>query len=35
MHFLAWTAAAGFLLLLMSLAAGWIHRGPVTSFGIF
>lgn len=35
MDFLAWTAATGCLLLLMSLAAGWIHRGPVTSFGLF
>ena len=35
MNFLAWTAATGGLLLLMSLAAGWIHRGPVTSFGLF
>lgn len=35
MNFLAWTAAAGGLLLLMSLASGWIHRGPVTSFGLY
>jgi NhaP-type Na+/H+ or K+/H+ antiporter len=35
MNFLAWTAATGGLLLLMSLASGWIHRGPVTSFGLF
>ncbi|MFH8135958.1 cation:proton antiporter [Pantoea osteomyelitidis] len=35
MDFLAWTAATGCLLLLMSLASGWIHRGPVTSFGLF
>ncbi|WP_017349884.1 cation:proton antiporter [Pantoea sp. A4] len=35
MDFLAWTAATGALLLLMSLASGWIHRGPVTSFGLY
>ncbi|MGX9237293.1 cation:proton antiporter [Pantoea ananatis] len=35
MNFIAWTAATGCLLLLMSLASGWIHRGPVTSFGLF
>ncbi|WP_416411216.1 cation:proton antiporter [Pantoea sp. App145] len=35
MDFLAWTAATGGLLLLMSLASGWIHRGPVTSFGLY
>lgn len=35
MDFLAWTAATGCLLLLMSLASGWIHRGPVTPFGLF
>ncbi|WP_312663888.1 sodium:proton antiporter [Pantoea sp. CTOTU49201] len=35
MNFLAWTAATGGLLLLMSLASGWIHRGPVTSFGLY
>ncbi|KAA6108094.1 cation:proton antiporter, partial [Pantoea sp. B_10] len=35
MNFLAWTALTGGLLLLMSLASGWIHRGPVTSFGLY
>lgn len=35
MSFLAWTAATGGLLLLMSLVSGWIHRGPVTSFGLY
>lgn len=35
MGFLGWTAAAGGLLLIMSLASGWIHRGPITSFGIY
>ncbi|MBS0882561.1 cation:proton antiporter [Pantoea sp. JGM49] len=35
MNFLAWTAATGGLLLLMSLASGWIHRGPVTAFGLY
>ncbi|MBP2168848.1 NhaP-type Na+/H+ or K+/H+ antiporter [Erwinia toletana] len=35
MDFIGWTAAAGGLLLLMSLASGWIHRGPVTSFGLY
>lgn len=35
MDFLAWMAATGGLLLLMSLASGWIHRGPVTSFGLY
>ncbi|MFS2221632.1 cation:proton antiporter [Pantoea sp. B65] len=35
MDFLGWTAAIGALLLLMSLASGWIHRGPVTSFGLY
>ncbi|MGD8163947.1 cation:proton antiporter [Pantoea sp. FN0307] len=35
MDFLAWTATSGGLLLIMSLASGWIHRGPVTSFGLF
>lgn len=35
MDFLAWMAATGCLLLLMSLASGWIHRGPVTSFGLY
>src|SRR5471030_1865312 len=35
MSFLGWTAAVGGLLLLMSLASGWIHRSPVTSFGLY
>ncbi|MFZ4833150.1 cation:proton antiporter [Rouxiella sp. Mn2063] len=35
MSFLGWTAAVGGLLLLMSLASGWIHRSPLTSFGIY
>lgn len=35
MSFLAWTAVIGCLLLLMSLASSLIHRGPVTSFGIY
>ncbi|KOC91573.1 cation:proton antiporter [Winslowiella iniecta] len=35
MDFLGWTAAVGGLLLLMSLASGWIHRGPITSFGLY
>ncbi|MDT0176262.1 cation:proton antiporter [Enterobacter sp. BRE11] len=35
MNFLGWMAATGCLLLLMSLASGWIHRGPVTSFGLY
>ncbi|MEQ4532316.1 MAG: cation:proton antiporter [Mixta sp.] len=35
MDFLAWTAICGGLLLIMSLASGWIHRGPVTTFGLF
>lgn len=35
MNFIGWTAAVGGLLLLMSLASGWIHRGPVTSFGLY
>ncbi|MDU4288953.1 cation:proton antiporter [Mixta calida] len=35
MDFLGWTATSGGLLLVMSLASGWIHRGPVTSFGLF
>lgn len=35
MDFTGWTAAVGGLLLLMSLASGWIHRGPVTSFGLY
>ncbi|RWR02307.1 sodium:proton antiporter [[Pantoea] beijingensis] len=35
MGFLGWTAAIGGLLLLMSLASGWIHRGPITSFSLY
>jgi NhaP-type Na+/H+ or K+/H+ antiporter len=35
MDFLAWTATCGGLLLIMSLASGWIHRGPVTTFVLF
>lgn len=35
MSFLGWTAATGGLLLLMSLASGWINRGPVTTFAIY
>ena len=35
MDFLAWTITGGGLLLFMSLASGWIHRGPMTSFGLF
>lgn len=35
MGFLTWTAIVGGLLLLMSLASSWIHRGPVTSFGLY
>ncbi|WP_410013040.1 cation:proton antiporter [Sodalis sp. C49] len=35
MGFTGWTAAVGGLLLVMSLASGWIHRGPVTSFGVY
>ncbi|WP_413726250.1 cation:proton antiporter [Sodalis sp. RH16] len=35
MGFTGWIAAVGGLLLLMSLASGWIHRGPVTSFGLY
>jgi len=35
MGFLAWTALTGGLLLLMSLSSSWIHRGPVTSFGLY
>ncbi|HBV40020.1 MAG TPA: sodium:proton antiporter, partial [Erwinia sp.] len=35
MDFLGWTAATGGLLLLMSLASGWINRGPVTTFSIY
>lgn len=35
MSFLAWITIAGILLLLMSLASGWIYRGPVSSFGLW
>ena len=35
MGFLGWTAAVGGLLLIMSLASGWISRGPVTTFGLY
>ncbi|PWC16413.1 cation:proton antiporter [Brenneria corticis] len=35
MGFLGWTAATGGLLLLMSLASGWIKRGPITVFAIY
>ncbi|MFU9135956.1 cation:proton antiporter [Erwinia tasmaniensis] len=35
MEFLGWTAATGGLLLLMSLASGWINRGPVTTFALY
>lgn len=35
MEFLGWTAAVGGLLLLMSLASGWINRGPLTVFGLY
>ncbi|MFG1172279.1 cation:proton antiporter [Erwiniaceae bacterium CAU 1747] len=35
MGFLGWTAAAGGLLLLVSLASGWIKRGPVTAFALY
>ncbi len=35
MGFLGWTAAIGVLLLIMTLVSGWIHRGPITSFGIY
>lgn len=35
MSFIGWTAAVGGLLLLMSLASGWIHRSPVTTFGLY
>ncbi|MEI2264094.1 cation:proton antiporter [Erwinia sp. CGal63] len=35
MDFLGWTAATGGLLLLMSLASGWINRGPVTTFALY
>lgn len=35
MGFLGWTAATGGLLLLMTLASGWIKRGPVTAFALY
>lgn len=35
MGFLGWTAVTGGLLLIMSLASGWIKRGPVTTFAIY
>ncbi|WP_416260374.1 cation:proton antiporter [Gibbsiella quercinecans] len=35
MEFLGWTAATGGLLLLMSLASGWIKRGPITVFALY
>ncbi|RRZ95914.1 sodium:proton antiporter [Erwinia sp. 198] len=35
MDFLGWTAATGGLLLLMSLASGWINRGPITTFSLY
>ncbi|WP_034915541.1 sodium:proton antiporter [Erwinia sp. 9145] len=35
MGFLGWTAATGGLLLLMSLASGWINRGPITTFALY
>jgi len=35
MGYLAWTAATGGLLLLMSLSYGWISRVPVPIFGIY
>lgn len=35
MGFLSWTAATGALLLLMSLASGWINRGPLTTFTLY
>ena len=35
MGFLEWTAAVGGLLLVMSLASGWISRAPVTTFGVY
>nr|WP_318381750.1 cation:proton antiporter [uncultured Enterobacter sp.] len=35
MGYLAWTAAAGGLLLLMSLSYGWISRVPVPIFGVY
>lgn len=35
MTYLAWTAATGCLLLLMSLSYGWISRVPVPVFGLY
>ncbi|MGA7508203.1 MAG: cation:proton antiporter [Erwinia billingiae] len=35
MGFLGWTAATGGLLLLMTLASGWIKRGPITAFALY
>lgn len=35
MGYLAWTAATGGLLLLMSLSYGWISRVPVPVFGLY
>ncbi|MGP3591657.1 cation:proton antiporter [Vagococcus sp. WN89Y] len=35
MSYLAWTAATGGLLLLMSLFSGWISRVPVPVFGLY
>lgn len=35
MGYLAWTAATGCLLLLMSLSYGWINRAPVSVFGLY
>ncbi|MFE8150141.1 sodium:proton antiporter [Brenneria goodwinii] len=35
MGFLGWIAVTGGLLLLMSLASGWIKRGPITVFAIY
>lgn len=35
MDFLGWTAATGGLLLIMSLASGWISRSPVSTFGLY
>ncbi|MEJ8324796.1 cation:proton antiporter [Kosakonia sacchari] len=35
MEYLAWTAAAGCLLLFMSLSYGWISRVPVPIFGLY
>lgn len=35
MGFLGWTAAVGGLLLIMSLASGWIKRGPITVFAVY